>query len=441
VIYIEGRVRPEVGPLRRALEQDPNLSAISMVQTQAGKFDLRGIKEGDDVRGVPTTLAQWKRFKVIILGDLDASFLTAQQLKDLEQTVREGAGLLMIGGQRSFAPGGWGKTPLATVLPVSLDKITPEQIDIKFVPQLTAAGNVHPIFRNVTNYFITPDGKKNDGGGQQMPDLSGCVAFAGSKAGASVLAVHPTAKVAGAPAIVLAVQQYGQGRSAAFAADTTWHWSLFLKGLQKDSPYNRFWGQMVRWLASQEDLQKRTGPSVTAMIPKECYESGEPVTLRAAVTDKDGQSTAYAAVWADLLLPDGKKRNIPLSPVPDQIGVYDARYQPQLAGTFKVTFGASKDKLDLGKDESGFTVLQAAGEMEILAAQPQTLQEIARATGGSFVELSAVASLADRLAAALPSSAVSIKTSYPLYHFRSYFLLVVLFLGLEIFLRRKWQLQ
>ena len=438
VIYIEGRVRPEVGPLRRALEMDPNVNAISMVQTQAGKFELRGVKEGDDLRGVPTTLAQWKRFKVIILGDLDASFLTPQQLKDIEQAVREGAGLLMIGGQRSFAPGGWSKTTLATVLPVSLDKVTPEQIDAKFVPQLTGAGNAHPIFRNIAPYFTSPDGKKNE---QQMPDLSGCVALASAKAGASVLAVHPTEKINGQPAIVLAVQQYSNGRSAAFAADTTWHWNLFLRGMGKDSPYNRFWGQMVRWLASQDDMQKKTGSSVTSMIPKERYESGEPVMLRAAVTDKEGQSTAYANVTADVTGPDGKTMNWPLAPVPDQVGLYEARYQPRLAGAYKVTFIGTKDKTELGKDQTGFSVLQAAGEMEVLAAQPMTLQEISRGTGGSFVELSAVSALADRLIASLPTTALSLKTTTRLYHFRGFFLFVVLFLGLEIFLRRKWQLQ
>jgi hypothetical protein len=256
--------------------------------------------------------------------------------------------------------------------------------------------------------------------------------------------VHPTETIGGAggpAAIVLAVQQYGQGRSAAFAADTTWHWNLFLRGMGKDSPYNRFWGQMVRWLASQEDLQKKTGPSVTAMIPKERYEAGEPVMLRAAVTDKEGQSTAYANVAAEVTGPDGKMMSWPLSAVPDQVGLYEAKYQPRLAGAYKVMFTASKEKAELGKDASGFSILQAAGELEVLAAQPMTLQEISRGTGGSFVELSAVSSLADRLIAALPTNALTLKTTTRLYHAREFFVVVVVLLGMEIFLRRKWQLQ
>ncbi len=186
--------------------------------------------------------------------------MTTQQQTDLEQIVKDGAGLLMIGGQNSFAPGGWAKTLVAKVLPVNLAPVTPAQINTKFVPELTAAGKIHPIFAGIGDYFISPEGS-SAATAQQVPALSGCVAIAGAKPGASILAVHPSEKIDNAPALVLAVQQYGKGRSAAFVADTTWHWNLFLRGMKQNSPYNRFWGQMVRWLASQEQLQKRTAPA------------------------------------------------------------------------------------------------------------------------------------------------------------------------------------
>ncbi len=438
VLYIEGRVRKEVGVLRRMLDEDPNINAISMVQTTPGRFELRGVKEGDTLTGIPTTLADWKRFKVIILGDLDASFLSREQQRDLQQVVKDGAGLLMIGGQQSFNSGKWDKTVLADVLPVSLARVEPAQIGTPFVPQLTAVAGVHPIFRNIAAYFIAPSGQMPQ---QQLPELSGCVALAGAKPGANILCVHPSAKVGDKPAIVLAVEQYGQGRSAAFAADTTWRWSQFLRATGRDSPYNRFWGQMVRWLAGQEELQKKSGPSVQSLIAKERYESGEPVHLRAAVTDKEGQSTAYASVWADVKSPDGKSERVPMSAVPDQIGVYEAGYQPQLAGTFHVTFGASKDNIDLGKDDSEFSTMQAAGEMDKLASDPQTMHQIAQATGGSAVELSGINALADRLAANAPQSLEANQSSYRLYNNPVFFLLFILALSLEWFLRRKWQLQ
>lgn len=438
VFYVEGRVRPEVGPLRRMLEQDPNIAAISLVQTTAGRFELSGVKAGDDLKGMPTTLAQWKRFKVIVLGDLDASFLNAQQQKDLQQAVREGAGLVMIGGQNAFAPGGWDKTTLAEVLPVSLAKVTPAQINSPFVPRLTAAGLNHAIFRDIAGFFVDPTGAAS---AQQMPPLSGAVALHSAKPAANVLAVHPTETINNAPAIVLAVGNYGQGRTVAFAADTTWRWKLFLGSLGKDSPYNRFWGQMIRWAAAREELEKKTGASVTAMIPKERYEPGEPVTLRAAVTDREGQATRYAQVKAVIKSPDGKTVTVPLAAMTDQIGVYDGTHKPAMAGAYEVRFTGSKDALVLGEDKSSFTVIQAAGEMDVLAAQPGTLEEIANATGGAYSDVSGVGALAQRLAARGAPVAAQPATTVPLYHTRWFFPLFIVLLGTEIFLRRKWQLQ
>jgi uncharacterized membrane protein len=454
VLYVEGRVRPEVGPLRRALEQDPNLAAMSLVQTTAGRFELGGVRPGDDLKGLPTTLAQWKRFKVIVLGDLDASFLSPQQQKDLEQAVRDGAGLVMLGGRNSFAPGGWGKTTLAALLPVSLDPVTPDQLNAPFVPRLTAVGALHPVFRTIAPYFLPADGAATQpAGAATLPELSGCVALGAAKAGASVLAVHPTEKVRGEPAIVLAVQQYGRGRTAAFAADTTWRWSLFLRAMQKESPYFRFWGQLVRWLASQEDLEKKTGASVTAMLAKERFEGGDTVPLRAAVTDPQGQATNFAKAWADVTGPDGKTDRVAMGVRGDTgdgggggsggggMGMYEASHKPLMAGTYKVTFGATKDGADLGKDETTFTVLAAAGERDQLAAQPRTLETISRATGGTGVDLPAADALVDRLLAAAPRPPAAAATAVPLYHPRGLFLAFVACLTTEWLLRRRWQLQ
>jgi hypothetical protein len=86
-------------------------------------------------------------------------------------------------------------------------------------------------------------------------------------------------------------------------------------------------------------------------------------------------------------------------------------------------------------------VLQAAGERDVLAAQPMTLQEIARTTGGSYVEIANISALADRLAAQAPESALATKTIIPLSYPRPFFLGFILLLALEWFLRRKWQLQ
>ena len=115
--------------------------------------------------------------------------------------------------------------------------------------------------------------------------------------------------------------------------------------------------------------------------------------------------------------------------------------QHALAGTYKVAFGASKDNADLGRDNSTFLILPAAGERDVLAAQPRTLETIAARTGGTAVDLAALDALADRLlAAAEPPPAASL-SSIPLYQPRWFFLAFIGLIAVEWLLRRKWQLQ
>jgi len=112
-----------------------------------------------------------------------------------------------------------------------------------------------------------------------------------------------------------------------------------------------------------------------------------------------------------------------------------------MAGTHKVVFGGTKENVDLGHDASSFTVLAAAGERDVLAAQPQTLEVISKATGGSSVELAAVDSLVDRLLATAPLPATAASVAIPLSRPRPFFMVFIGCIALEWLLRRRWQLQ
>ena len=151
--------------------------------------------------------------------------------------------------------------------------------------------------------------------------------------------------------------------------------------------------------------------------------------------------------WADVISPDGKTTRVPLSPKgteAGEIGIYESTanaYKPVMAGTHKVVFVAKKDNADLGKDETTFLVMGAAGERDILAAQPRTLEIIAWETNGTAVELLGVEALADRLLAATPPQPAVTIRSLPLSRPRAFFLAFVACIAVEWLLRRRWQLQ
>ncbi|HEX8183243.1 MAG TPA: VWA domain-containing protein, partial [Blastocatellia bacterium] len=78
-----------------------------------------------DVRpaaSVPTTLAGFQDYDLVIFDNVPASSLTTAQMKMVASYVRDlGGGFIMIGGDQSFGPGGYYKTPIEEALPVSLD--------------------------------------------------------------------------------------------------------------------------------------------------------------------------------------------------------------------------------------------------------------------------------------------------------------------------------
>ena len=71
---------------------------------------------------VPTTLNGMLAYDAFILADISAECLDDNFLSLLEQTFQhQGKGLLTIGGENSYAPGGYKDTPLETILPVEMD--------------------------------------------------------------------------------------------------------------------------------------------------------------------------------------------------------------------------------------------------------------------------------------------------------------------------------
>ena len=56
----------------------------------------------------------------MILDDVDVQGLSAASWQAIAERVREGMGLMMLGGYHSFGPGGFRDTPLADVLPIDI---------------------------------------------------------------------------------------------------------------------------------------------------------------------------------------------------------------------------------------------------------------------------------------------------------------------------------
>ena len=119
----EARVTMAVKPKVLYVEGEQRLRA-NFMRALEGEFEVtvRG------PRGTPATVADANQFDLIAvsdvarMGDHGLENMSTNQMRTLERYARDGGGVLFLGGENAFGPGGYGQTALERdVLPVRLD--------------------------------------------------------------------------------------------------------------------------------------------------------------------------------------------------------------------------------------------------------------------------------------------------------------------------------
>jgi len=454
VLYIEGSIRPEYKPLRRIFDSDPNVQFMSLIRMFESKFQASGSIGGRKLLRLPTTKDDFDRFDVLILGDLDRTYLSDKRAGDLRLTrikefVEGGGALLMLSGANSFGPGGYGRTPVEQVLPVLVGDRTQENEATPFLPQLTAEGEKHKIFDGIRKYFFGPGGRKPDPKLPRLPNLNGCATVVRQTPAAEVLAVHPDRRNANGPLIILAVRQFvGEGRTAVLTANNTSLWNSFIQmrpGAEAN-PYQQFWGQLIRWLAGVTVKSKDATPSVVLRMDRSYAEAGQPTKFSARVLDAGSKtdSTATVSCLVTPLTGEGAKRNLSLVyKAGTGLFEYDA-FHMGVAGKYNVAVTAVDNRTSktIGSDEMTLIVEAHSQETDRVNLNAELLGRVAGAHNGQYAELPGLNDAITQLIArgqALSGEGPTI-TTHHLYNFTLLFLVFVALLTAEWILRRNWQL-
>jgi hypothetical protein len=412
ILYVEGEPRYEMTFIRRAVASDSNLQLVTLQRTAENKFLRLDVDNGEELAGgFPKTREELFRYRGIVLGSVDASFFTRDQLQMLADFVGvRGGGLLLLGGRHAFGEGGYADTPLAPVMPVIIGgEAVPDSLtflaDIK--AELTPAGAASAATQ------VAATDEKTSERWKTLPPITSVNLLRGLKPGAVVLvngvvpdggrADGPDGHVRHYEQPVLAYQRFGKGLAIALPVQDTYQWKMDATIPVDDQTFVTFWRQLLRWLTS--DVPDR----IMVASQSDVTSVREPIALTAEVADSGFVMRNDARVVAHVTAPSGATRDIPMEWAVDRDGEYRATFTPDEAGNYTVVADVASasgtSAADTTRDHTSdpaYVRVNAASEAsrEFVDAEMRAslLQRISRETGGKFYTPATVSSLPEDIA-------------------------------------------
>lgn len=373
ILYLEGEPRFELKFIRRALEADENIQLVTLLRSAKDKYLRLSVDDSLELAsGFPRTREELFKYRAIVLGSIEASFFTVDQLRMLADFVSvRGGGLLVLGGRRALAEGGYAGTPLADALPVELGPAVPRDsgaTEVVIAP--TTAGVLHPATQLAATDSATATLWRN------MPPLTTVNVVGRPKPGATVLLEgHVDGERTARPTLLF--QRYGRGKAVAFVVQDSWLWQMHQSVPVEDMRHETFWRQLLRWLVS--DVPDRV--DVMAMGEGAV---GEGIPLRVSVSDSAHVRANGAAVRAEVVSPKGERTTLPFEWAADRDGEYTATMVPGENGVHTVDVTAVLGR-DTVRSTVGYVrVADPTAEYFGAEMRPGLLRQVADETGGKY---------------------------------------------------------
>jgi hypothetical protein len=333
-----------------------------------------------------------------------------------------GGGLLLLGGARAFAEGGYAGTPLAEVMPVILERAGSAFTHLKVHP--TRAGQAHAVTQLGDTEQASADRWKT------MPPLSTVNLIEAIKPGATVLLAATDDRRR--ERVVLAYERYGRGKSVAFPVQDSWMWQMHASIRVDDQTHENFWRQLLRWLVDGVPDAVETRPITDRVEP------GQPVTLTADVVDARFVELNDATVIARVTSPSGTIQTVPLQWTGERDGQYRATFPTSAPGWYEAKLEATRGGKSVGTAAAHIRSVPDDAEYFDATMHAPLLKRIAQDTGGRFYKADAMASLPDDLK--YSGRGVTAVEERELWHMPILLMALVGVLCAEWGLRRAWRL-
>lgn len=387
ILYFEGEPRFEFKFIRRAVTDDANVNVVALQRTADNKYLRLGVDGPDElVAGFPKTREELFAYRGLILGSIEAGAFTGDQLRMIAEFVdRRGGGLLMLGGPRAFAEGGYAGTAVADVLPVVLDRNQqqPKDAVIRLSVKPTRAGSATAVTQLAATEAASAEKWAS------LPGVTSVNRIDAIKPGATILLTGTDQARRDRP--VLVFERYGRGKTFAFTPQDSWLWQMHASIPVEDLTHEHYWGQLLRWLV--DGVPDLVEPHTAA----DRVEPGESAALSASVVDPSFVELNDAAVVARITGPDGATIELPMSWDGTHAGEYHATVPTKAPGWYEAAIDATRAGKPVGSAVTHFRAAPSDAEYFDATLHAATLRRIAEDTGGRYYAAGDTASLADDL--------------------------------------------
>ncbi len=432
ILYVEGEPRFEAKFLRRAVQDDEEIQLVVLQRTAEGKFLRLEVDSAPELAsGVPASRRELFAYRGVVLGSVEASFLTQAQQDLLEAFVAErGGGLLMLGGRNALAEGGWSGTGVGSALPVELDqRLAGRAHPVEALAVRPARGAAeHPVARVGTT--SADDRVPWD----SLPPLTSVNLLGALKPGARAVlrGVHEDTDSA---RVLFAEHRFGRGRAAVFAVQDSWLWQMHARVPVEDATHEAFWRQTLRWLVSEAP------GNVEIRLPAAGAATGDTVEVRLALADADYEPVNRAEVRATAISPSGVEEGVALAWTLERDGDYRGAFVADEPGRWEVRVESAEHASEGAAAErrSAFVTVEASrAEDYRAAADLEALRRLASESGGGFYDPSTIDRLPDDIAYA--ARGVTLIEELSLWDLPAALGAILALAAAEWWLRRRWRL-
>ena len=412
VLMVEGDPYWDTTFLQRSLMRNDKFEVDALVRY--GKDRVRTIRKtpGNGELRAPETLDQFNAYDIVILGRSADRIFDPAQITLLNQYVADRSGVVIFSRGRAFENSIAG----GELEPVLWSDAARERVHL----DVTAEG------RSTSALQALQGGA---GGTEALPDLIAGRNATQSKPLTATLAVAASREdPAQDPAVVH--RRFGRGQVVSVGVEGLWRWGLNSKVEGANTPFDRFWDQMILWLMAGRDFvpthQFSFRPNSANIL------LGEKVYFRLVMRKPDPK---VASVPLTIYNGDTETGRANMTPSGGDPGRLTAEFLPEKMERYR----AVANFPDGTTQESRFIVFTENIEEIEVATDTGYLRRLCESSGGRVIDPADLAKLFKELNSEKVEVAPKTRL-HPLWNEAWVFYLAGVCFGLDWFLRRRWGL-